>query len=71
MVRVDGLGRYESITTFIRHDSDGLPPRLKICSGDILDDARYGEIVDTPRRIIFWLPFQHSIRNFGSQQVVP
>jgi hypothetical protein len=71
MVRVDGLGRYESITTFIRHDSDGMPPRLKICSVDILDDARYGEVVDAARRFIFWLPFQRSIRNFGSEQVMP
>ena len=71
MVRVDRLGRDEGITTFIRHDSDGMPPRLKICSVDILDDARYGEVVDTARRLIFWLSFQHSIRNFGSEQVMP
>ena len=71
MVRVDRLGRYESITTFVRHDSDGMPPRLKICSIDILDDARYGEVVDAARRFIAWLPFQHSIRNFGSEQVMP
>jgi hypothetical protein len=57
--------------TFVRYDSDGMPPRFKICSGDILDDTRYGEIVDATRRFIFWLPFQHSIRNVGSQQVMP
>jgi hypothetical protein len=44
-----------------------MPPRLKICSVDILDDARYGEVVDAARRFIFWLPFQHSIRNFSSE----
>src|SRR5438128_11703237 len=70
MFRIDGLGRYESITTFIRHDSDGMPPRLNICSVDILDDARYGEVVDAARRFIFWLPFQHSIGDFGCQQVM-
>jgi hypothetical protein len=48
-----------------------MPPRLKICSVDILDDARYGEVVDAARRFIFWLSFQHSIRNFGSEQVMP
>jgi hypothetical protein len=47
-----------------------MPPRLKICSVDILDDARYREVVDAPRRFVFWLPFQHSIRNFGSEQVM-
>ena len=47
------------------------PQRLKICSVDILDDARDGEVVDAARRFIFWLPFQHSIRNFGSEQVMP
>ncbi|KAG0505586.1 MAG: hypothetical protein Udaeo_10630 [Candidatus Udaeobacter sp.] len=61
MVRVDRLGRYESITTFIGRDSDGTPPRLNICSGDILNDARYSEVVDAARRFIFWLPFQDSI----------
>jgi hypothetical protein len=71
MVRVNGLGRYESITTFIRHDSDGMLPRLNICSVDILDDAGYGEVVDAARRFVFWLPFQYSIRNFGSQEVMP
>jgi hypothetical protein len=70
MVGVNGLGRYESITTFVRHDRNGMPPRLKIGSGDILDDTRYGEVVDAPRRFIFWLPFQHSIRDFGSEQVM-
>jgi hypothetical protein len=70
MVRVDRLGRYESITTFVGRDSDGMPPRLKIRSIDILDDARYGEVVDAPRRFIFWLPLQNSIRNFGSEQVM-
>jgi hypothetical protein len=70
MVRVDGFGRYESITTFVRHDSDGMPPRLKICSIDIVYDSGYGEVIDAARRFIFWLSFQHSIRNFGSQQVV-
>src|SRR4029077_7049241 len=71
MVPVDRLGRYEGITTFIRHDSDGMAPRLKICSVDILDDARYGKIVDAARRFIFWMPFQHSIRNLRSEQVMP
>ena len=71
MVRIDRLGRYESITTFIRRDSDGMPPRLKICSIEILDDARNSEVVDAARRFIFWLPFQDSIRNFGSKQVMP
>jgi hypothetical protein len=33
-----------------------MPPRLKICSVDILDDARHGEVVDAARRFIFWLP---------------
>jgi hypothetical protein len=47
-----------------------MPPRLKICSVDILDDARYGEVVDAARRFIFWLPFQDSIRNFGSEQII-
>jgi hypothetical protein len=47
-----------------------MPPRLKICSVDILDDARYGEVVDAARRFIFWLSFQHSIRNFGGEQVM-
>jgi hypothetical protein len=47
-----------------------MPPRLKICSVDILDDARYGEVVDAARRFIFWLSFQHSIRNLRCQQIV-
>ena len=64
MVRVDGLGRYECITTFIRHDSDGMPPRLNICSVDILDDARYGEVVDAARRLQ-WLGAQ-KVRTFVS-----
>ena len=71
MVRVDGLGRYEGITTFIRHDSDGMPPRLKICSIDILDDTRCGEVVDAPRRFVFRVSFQDTIRNFRSEQVMP
>jgi hypothetical protein len=70
MVRVDGLGRYESITTFIRRDSDGMPPRLNICSVDILDDARYGEVVDAARRFIFWLPVQFAIGNLRCQQIM-
>jgi hypothetical protein len=49
MFRVDRLGRYESITTFIRHHSDGMPPRLKICSIDIVYDAGYGEVIDASR----------------------
>ena len=71
MFRINGLGRHKSITTFIRYDSDRVPPRLKICSIDVLNDARYSEVIDAPRRFIFWLPFQHSIRNFGSEQVMP
>jgi hypothetical protein len=47
-----------------------MPPRLNICSINILDDARYGEVVDAARRFIFWLPFQHSIGNSGSEQVM-
>src|SRR5262249_19296042 len=66
MVRVGGLGRYESITTFVRHDSDGMPPRLKIRAVDILYDARHSEVVDAARRFVFRLPFQHCIRYFGS-----
>jgi hypothetical protein len=47
-----------------------MPPRLNICSVDILDDARYSEVVETARRFIFWLPVQHIIGNFSSQQVM-
>jgi hypothetical protein len=47
-----------------------MPPRLKICSVDILNDTRYREVVDAARRFVFWLPFQHSIRNFGSEQIM-
>ena len=71
MVRIDGLGRYESVTTFIRHYGDGMSPRLKIGSVDILDDARHREVVDTASRFVLWLPFQDSARNFGSEQVMP
>ena len=71
MVRIDGLGRHEGITTIVRDDSDGVPPRLKVCAVDILGDARYSEIIDAARRFIFWPPFQHSIGDFGSEQVMP
>jgi hypothetical protein len=37
----------------------------------MLDDTRDREIVDGARRFIFWLPCQHSMRNFGSEQVMP
>jgi hypothetical protein len=47
-----------------------MPPRLKICSVDILDDARYGEVVDAARRFIFWLPFQFAIGNLRCQQIM-
>jgi hypothetical protein len=46
-------------------------PRLKIGSIDVLDDARYGEVVDAARRFILWPPLQNSIRSFGSEQVMP
>src|SRR5438105_4516499 len=70
MFRIDGLGRYESITTFVRRDSDGMPPRLKIYSIDVLNDARYSKIIDASRRFVFRVSFHYSIRNFRSQQVV-
>src|SRR5438094_7092308 len=70
MVRVDGLGRYESITTFVRHNGDRMPPWLNICSIDVLNDARYSKIIDASRRFVFRVSFQYSIRNFGSQQVM-
>jgi hypothetical protein len=46
MVRVNGLGRYEEVPTFVCHDSDGVPPRLNIRSVDILDDTRDREVID-------------------------
>jgi hypothetical protein len=48
-----------------------MPPRLKTCSVNILDDARYGEVVDAARRFVLRLSCQHSIRNLGSEQVMP
>jgi hypothetical protein len=47
-----------------------MPPRLEICSVDVLDDARDGEVIDTARGFVFRVLLQHSVRNFGSQQVV-
>src|SRR5262245_32574937 len=49
MVRVEGLWRFQSIMSFVRRNDDRVPPRLKICSVDILYDARYSEVVDAPR----------------------
>jgi hypothetical protein len=54
----------------IRQNGDGMPPRLEICSIDILDDARYGEVVDAAGRVVLGLSFQHSIRNFRGEQVM-
>jgi hypothetical protein len=70
MVSVDGLGRYESITTLVRRHIDCTSPRLNICSIDILYDTRYSEIIDASRGFVFRVLLQHSGRNFGSQQVV-
>src|SRR6266700_4381617 len=70
MFRINGLGRDESVTALIRRNSDRTPPRLKICSIDIMDDARYSEVIDAARRFVFLVSFQYSIRNFGSQQVM-
>jgi hypothetical protein len=47
-----------------------MPPRLQIASIDILDDARYGEVVDASRRLVLGVSFQHSIRHFRGQQVM-
>src|SRR5262245_11418542 len=71
MVLVDGFWRFQSVMSLVRRDGDRMPPRLKICSVHILDDARHSEVVDAARRFIFWLPFQHSIRYFGSEQIMP
>src|SRR6266567_1604728 len=70
MFRINGLGRDESVTALIRRNSDRTPPRLKICSIDIMDDARYSEVIDAARRFVFLVRFQYSLRNFGSQQVM-
>ena len=71
MVLIDGPRRHESITPFICYDTDGMPPRLKICSIDILGNARDREVVDASCLFVFWISFQYSVRNFGSQQVMP
>jgi hypothetical protein len=70
MVRINGLGRDESVTALIRRNSDRMPPRLNICSIDVLDDTRYSEVVDASRGFVFWMSLQHSVRNFGSHQVI-
>src|SRR5439155_6279981 len=70
MFRIDGLGRDQSVTSLIRHNGDRMPPRLKICPIDVLNDARYSKIIDASRRFVFRVSFQDTIRNFGSQQVV-
>jgi hypothetical protein len=49
MFRIDRLGRNESVTALISDDSDRMPPRLKICSIDIVYDAGYGEVIDASR----------------------
>jgi len=46
MLRVSILGRNESVTALISDNSDRMPPRLKICSIDIVYDAGYGEVID-------------------------
>src|SRR2546430_16610307 len=70
MFRIDGLGRYESITTFVRRDSDGMPLRLNSCSIDVLNDTRYSEVIDASSRFVFWMSFQYTIRDSCSQQVM-
>jgi len=62
MIRVDGLGRDQSVTSLIRHNGDRMLPRLKICSIEVLNDARYGEVVDASSRFVFWVSFHYSIR---------
>jgi hypothetical protein len=47
-----------------------MPPRLESGSVDILDEARYREVVGTARRFVLRLPFQYLVRNFGSEQVM-
>src|SRR5438034_7835730 len=70
MFGIDGLGRDQSVTSLIRHNGDRMPPRLKICSIDVLNDARYSEVIDASSRFVFRSPFQYTIRDSCSQQVM-
>src|SRR6266513_5221712 len=70
MFRIDRLGRDEGVSALICQNGDRMPPRLNICSIDVLNDTRYSEVIDAARRFVFLVSLQDSIGDFGCQQVM-
>src|SRR6266516_4765482 len=70
MFRIDRLGRDEGVSALICQNGDRMPPRLNICSIDVLNDTRYSEVIDPSSRFVFWMSFQYTIRDSCSQQVM-